>query len=71
MQEFFLSLDFTGSVEETTGWSTEGGQLSGDSKNEFESQSFMFNFSPLALLISQTGKQIFGPVLDRDFGWLY
>lgn len=70
MQELFLSLDFTGSVEETTGWSAEVGWLSGGWKNEFESQSFMCSFSPLAFLICQTGKHIFGPVLDRDFGWL-
>lgn len=63
MQELFLSLDFTGSVEETTGWTAEGGQLSGGWKNEFKSQSFTFSFSLLAFLVCQTGKHIFGPVL--------
>lgn len=66
MQEFFLSE----SIEETTGWTAEGEQLSGGWKNEFRSQSFVFSFPLLAFLICQTGKHVFSPVLERDFGWL-
>lgn len=71
MQQLFLSFDFIGSVEETTVWSTVGGRLSGGWKNKLESQSFVSSFSLLAFLVCQTGKYIFGPVLDRDFQWLY